>query len=104
MTLTITDNGKGMPPEMAARVTDPVLHHAQNAQAVGLGLPFLKMAAEMTGGARFPSKAQLKRYLCNGPGSHWGHIDLCSVGRYVRHGGGAHPVQPGHRLCVHRAG
>lgn len=23
MTLTITDNGKGMPPEMAARVTDP---------------------------------------------------------------------------------
>ena len=50
MTLTITDNGKGMPPEMAARVTDPFCT-TRKTRKVGLGLPFLKMAAEMTGGA-----------------------------------------------------
>lgn len=59
MTLTITDNGKGMPPEMAARVTDPFCT-TRKTRKVGLGLPFLKMAAEMTG-ARFPSKAQLEK-------------------------------------------
>ncbi|MEG2436335.1 MAG: sensor histidine kinase, partial [Ruthenibacterium sp.] len=48
-TLTIADNGKGMPPEMLARVTDPFCT-SRTTRKVGLGLPFLKMAAEMTGG------------------------------------------------------
>ncbi|MEF9969188.1 MAG: sensor histidine kinase [Ruthenibacterium sp.] len=48
-TLIIADNGKGMPPEMLARVTDPFCT-SRTTRKVGLGLPFLKMAAEMTGG------------------------------------------------------
>lgn len=49
LTLTIADNGKGMPPEMVARVTDPFCT-TRTTRKVGLGLPFLKMAAELTGG------------------------------------------------------
>ncbi len=48
-TLLIRDNGKGMDAEMAARVTDPFCT-TRTTRKVGLGLPFLKMAAEMTGG------------------------------------------------------
>ena len=48
-TLTVADNGKGMSPELAARVTDPFCT-SRKSRKVGLGLPFLKMAAEMTGG------------------------------------------------------
>ena len=33
MTLTITDNGKGMPPEMAARVTDRSAPRAKRARS-----------------------------------------------------------------------
>lgn len=49
MTLAITDNGKGMPPEMAARVTDPFCT-TRKTRKVGLGLPLLKMTAQATGG------------------------------------------------------
>ena len=48
-TLTVADNGKGMSPELAARVTDPFCT-SRKSRKVGLGLPFLKMAAELTGG------------------------------------------------------
>lgn len=48
--LTIRDNGKGMPPEMVQKVTDPFTT-SRTTRKVGLGLPFLKMAAEQTGGA-----------------------------------------------------
>ncbi len=47
--LSITDNGKGMDPALAARVTDPFCT-SRTSRKVGLGLPFLKMAAELTGG------------------------------------------------------
>lgn len=49
MTLTITDNGKGMPPEMAARVTDPFCT-TRKTRKVGLGIPLFRLAAEQTGG------------------------------------------------------
>lgn len=48
-TLVIQDNGKGMDAEMARRVTDPFCT-TRTTRKVGLGLPFLKMEAEMTGG------------------------------------------------------
>lgn len=48
--LTIADNGKGMDAEMVARVTDP-FSTTRTTRKVGLGLPFLKMAAEQTGGS-----------------------------------------------------
>ena len=49
MTLTIEDNGKGMDADTVARVTDP-FYTSRTTRKVGLGLPLLKMAAELTGG------------------------------------------------------
>lgn len=48
-TLCIADNGKGMTQDMVQKVTDPFCT-SRTTRKVGLGLPFLKMAAEMTGG------------------------------------------------------
>ena len=45
-TLVIADNGKGMSAEMLAKVTDPFCT-SRTTRKVGLGLPLLKMAAEM---------------------------------------------------------
>ena len=69
MTLTITDNGKGMPPEVAARKT----------RKVGLGLPFLKMAAEMTGGA-LSIESTVGKGTCVTAWFTLGHIDLAPLG------------------------
>ncbi len=49
LTLTVSDDGYGMKPEFLARVTDP-FSTTRTTRKVGLGLPFLKMEAEMTGG------------------------------------------------------
>ena len=46
---TIRDNGKGMKADFLASVTDPFTT-TRKTRKVGLGLPFLKMEAEMTGG------------------------------------------------------
>lgn len=48
-TLTIADDGCGMPPEMVAAVTDPFTT-TRKTRPVGMGLPLLKLAAEQTGG------------------------------------------------------
>lgn len=48
-TLTIADNGCGMPPEMLATVTDPFTT-SRRTRPVGMGIPLLKLAAEQTGG------------------------------------------------------
>ena len=77
-TLTVADNGKGMSPELAARVTDPFCT-SRKSRKVGLGLPFLKMAAEMTGG-------EMTLESQEGVGTtvtarfHLGHIDLMPLG------------------------
>lgn len=47
--MTILDNGKGMDPEMLAKVTDP-FYTTRNTRRVGLGLPLLKQNAERSGG------------------------------------------------------
>lgn len=49
-TLTITDDGCGMSPEMIASVTDPFCT-TRKTRKVGLGIPLLKLAAEQTGGS-----------------------------------------------------
>lgn len=49
LTITIADNGCGMTPEQAQRVTDPFFT-TRTTRKVGLGVPFFKMGAEMTGG------------------------------------------------------
>jgi len=47
--LRFEDNGKGMSPELLARVTDPFTT-TRTTRRVGLGLPLFKDAAEQTGG------------------------------------------------------
>lgn len=49
LTVRITDNGCGMDEETAKRVTDP-FYTTRTTRKVGLGIPFFKMAAELTGG------------------------------------------------------
>ncbi len=49
LTLTISDDGCGMKPEVVATVTDPFTT-SRTTRKVGLGLPFLKLAAMQTGG------------------------------------------------------
>ena len=45
----IDDNGRGMSAEQASRVVDPFFT-TRTTRKVGLGVPFLKMAAEFAGG------------------------------------------------------
>ena len=47
--LTIKDDGTGMTEEVLKGVTDP-FYTTRTTRKVGMGLPLLKMAAEMTGG------------------------------------------------------
>lgn len=49
VTITIKDNGCGMDKEFLARVTDPFTT-TRTTRKVGLGLPLIKMEAEMAGG------------------------------------------------------
>jgi hypothetical protein len=49
LTLTIKDDGCGMDEETVRRVTDP-FYTTRTTRPVGLGLPLLKLEAEMTGG------------------------------------------------------
>ena len=46
---TVKDNGCGMTAEQLARLADPFFT-TRTTRKVGLGIPFLKMLAEMTGG------------------------------------------------------
>ena len=50
ITLTITDDGTGMSPELLARVSDPFTT-TRTTRKMGLGIPLLRMAAEQTGGS-----------------------------------------------------
>lgn len=49
LTITIADNGCGMTPEFLSRVTDPFTT-TRTTRKVGLGLPLMKMEAQMAGG------------------------------------------------------
>ena len=48
--LTFTDNGDGMTEEIRQTVTDP-FYTTRTTRKVGMGLPLLKLEAEMTGGS-----------------------------------------------------
>lgn len=49
LSITVADNGCGMTPEFVARVTDPFTT-TRTTRKVGLGIPLLKMEAQMSGG------------------------------------------------------
>lgn len=78
LTLTVADDGCGMDAEMVKSVTDPFVT-TRTTRKIGLGLPFLKMAAEMTGG-------QLRISSTPGKGTTVSatfgltHIDLAPIG------------------------
>ena len=50
LTMTITDNGCGMKPEIVAGVINP-FYTTRTTRKVGMGLPLLILAAEQTGGS-----------------------------------------------------
>lgn len=50
LTVTITDNGKGMSKDFLEKVTDPFIT-TRTTRKVGMGIPLFKDAAEMTGGS-----------------------------------------------------
>ncbi len=50
LSITIKDDGCGMPPEILRSVCDP-FYTTRTTRRVGLGIPLFKMAAEMTGGS-----------------------------------------------------
>jgi len=50
LSVRIHDNGCGMSPEQVERVTDPFFT-TRTTRKVGLGIPFFKMAAELSGGS-----------------------------------------------------
>jgi len=49
ISIKIKDDGSGMSEDTLQRVTDP-FYTSRTTRKIGLGLPFLKMQAEMTGG------------------------------------------------------
>lgn len=78
ITLIIKDNGKGMSGETLAKVTDPFCT-SRKTRKVGLGLPFLKMAAEMTGGVLYITSELGKGTVVKATFG-LGHIDLAPIG------------------------
>lgn len=76
--LIITDNGKGMSPEMARAAADPFTT-TRTTRKVGLGLPFLKMAAEQTGGGLSIESEEGKGTTVSARFT-LGHIDLMPLG------------------------
>ena len=77
LVITINDNGCGMTPEQVAHVEDP-FYTTRTTRKVGLGVPFFKMAALMTGGispfnrrwARAPGCGPFSA-LPTSTGCHW---------------------------------
>lgn len=87
LVLTIKDNGTGMTKEILQGVTDP-FYTTRTTRKVGMGLPLLKMAAEMTGG----KLSVESRHFSDFPDSHGttvcaefnkNHIDFTPLGDVV---------------------
>lgn len=65
LTLTVTDDGKGMTAKTLESVTDP-FYTTRTTRKVGLGIPLLILAAEQTGG----SVAITSRHIGEYPDTH----------------------------------
>ncbi len=57
LTIRVADNGRGIDPELVMRVADPFVT-TRTTRRVGLGLPFLKQAAELCNGSLTIGSAQ----------------------------------------------
>lgn len=78
LTIRVADNGHGMAAELAARVLDPFVT-SRKTRRVGLGLPFLKQAAELCNGRFTIDSAQGKGTTVTASFQH-SHIDRMPLG------------------------
>ncbi len=76
--LCICDDGCGMDEETLQKAMDP-FYTTRTTRKVGLGLPFLKMAAEQTGGS-FSISSTPGQGTCVSAVFIMGHIDLMPLG------------------------
>ncbi len=87
LSLSVEDDGTGMKEDFLAAVTDPFTT-TRTTRNVGLGIPLLKMEAEMTGG----SFSIVSRHISDFPDSHGtktsasffkNHLDMTPLGDIV---------------------
>ncbi len=87
ITLVIKDNGSGMTDEVLKTVTNP-FYTTRTTRKVGMGLPLLKLEAEMTGGSLTVESKHISEY----PDNHGtvvtavfykNHIDCTPLGDVV---------------------
>jgi hypothetical protein len=76
--LTIADNGRGIPPEILKKVTDP-FYTSRTTRRVGLGLSLLKAAAERCNGT-FKVASTLGEGSEVSASFEYGHIDRAPIG------------------------
>ena len=87
LTLTITDDGCGMTDEILKTVTDP-FYTTRTTRKVGMGLPLLKMEAELTGGSLNVNSKHISVYpeehgTCVCAEFNKNHIDFTPLGDVV---------------------
>jgi hypothetical protein len=78
LTVTLRDNGCGMSQSQLEAVTDP-FYTTRTTRKVGLGVPFFKMAAEMSGG-RFEISSTTGEGTCVRGVFGLSHIDRMPLG------------------------
>lgn len=81
LTVTIEDNGKGMSSDQLKRAHDPFFS-SRTTRRVGLGIPFLKHAAECTGGS-FSVDSVLRQGTIISADFVFSHIDRMPLGNIV---------------------
>ena len=84
---SVTDDGCGMSAEKLAHVTDP-FYTTRKTRKVGLGLPFLKLMAEQTGGSMSITSRAREEYpdnhgTCTRAEFYKTHIDCLPLGDIV---------------------
>lgn len=83
---TVVDNGCGMTEDQIAKLSDPFFT-TRKTRKVGLGIPFLKMLAEMTGG--YVTVTSVSEKVSEDHGTtveavfHKNHIDFIHLGNIV---------------------
>lgn len=78
LTIIVSDDGVGMDQESLMKVTDPFFT-TRTTRDVGLGVPFFKMAAEMTGG-KFRITSELGKGTTTTARFIYSHIDRVPLG------------------------
>ncbi len=78
LTVEIKDNGRGIPPDMLANITDPFVT-TRTTRRVGMGLSLLKAAAERCGG-HFEIHSEVGKGTRTSATFQYNHIDRAPLG------------------------